>query len=64
MIQAGKAYLGKVPVQVGVSIGETWQRSEQSQPKLHDGVGCKMWSLQFDLTRFTPQVSDLVRYLF
>jgi DNA polymerase I-like protein with 3'-5' exonuclease and polymerase domains len=24
MIQAGKAYLGKVPVEVEVTIGETW----------------------------------------
>jgi DNA polymerase I-like protein with 3'-5' exonuclease and polymerase domains len=24
MIQAGKAYLGKVPVEVEVAIGETW----------------------------------------
>ncbi len=26
MIQAGKAYLGKVPVEVEVTIGETWAK--------------------------------------
>jgi hypothetical protein len=31
------------------------QRSRQSRPQLHDGVGCKKWSFRFDLTRFTPQ---------
>ena len=42
MILAEKALLGKVPVEVEVTIADTWAKNRQSQPQLHDGVGCKM----------------------
>jgi DNA polymerase I-like protein with 3'-5' exonuclease and polymerase domains len=30
MIEAGKAYLGKVPVEVEVAIGETWAENKKN----------------------------------
>jgi len=53
MIQAGEAYLSKVPVEVEVMIGGTWAEASV--------VKCDR--CQFDLPRFTPRVSDLIAHV-
>jgi hypothetical protein len=60
MIDAGKTYLSKVPLKWRLPLERHGQRSRKSKPQVHDGAGCEMLSVQFDLRRFTPQVSDLI----